>query len=71
MIKDNIRKKAKEKNMSILTVEKKAGLANGTICKWAHHSPTLSTLYKVAEVLDTSVAELLAEDKNEDKETDK
>ena len=56
---DNVRRKAKEAGISINSIEKLTGLSIGSICKWNTVSPTASSLLKVANVLNTSVDELL------------
>ena len=60
MIYDNIKKICEERKNSVSTVEKKAGLSNGTICKWNSSSPTVNKLQSVAKVLDVKIDELLS-----------
>ena len=61
MIIDNIQRIADEKGLSIRSIERKAGLSNGTISKWDDHSPTVDNLTAVASVLKVSVNKLLKE----------
>lgn len=56
---DNIVKKAKEKKMSINSIEKSLGLGAGSICKWNSVSPTVRNLQAVAKALDCSVDDLM------------
>ena len=57
---ERIKQLAKEKNLSIAKLEKKAGLANATIRKWENAKPQAESLAKVARVLDVSIEELMA-----------
>ena len=50
-----------EKGMSINSLEKKAGIAIGSVYKWNSVSPTIRNISKVAEVLECSIDELLKE----------
>ena len=54
-------KRASEKGMSINSLEKKAGIAIGSVYKWNSVSPTIRNISKVAEVLECSIDELLKE----------
>lgn len=56
---DRIKRVAKDKHLPISTVEKAAGLANGSIGKWNDVSPSVSNLKKVADALDVPIEELL------------
>ena len=62
MIYDNIRKRAKKVGISINAIEKEAGLAIGSVCKWNTISPTVKSLAKVARILGCTVDELLREE---------
>ena len=59
LIYDNICLRAKKIGLSINAIEKEAGLAIGSICKWNLVSPTVRSLSKVAEILKCSVDDLL------------
>lgn len=61
MIYDNICKKAKEKGVSINSIEKETNLSIGSICKWNIVSPTAKSLKKVAIFLGCTVDDLLTE----------
>ena len=47
----NIKTVAKERGIPLYIVERKAGLSNGSMCKWDSVSPTVNNLKKVADVL--------------------
>ncbi|MCM1327275.1 MAG: helix-turn-helix domain-containing protein [Bacteroidales bacterium] len=51
----------KQKGVSVSSVEKRAGLANGLITKWNTFNPTVKSLKAVADVLEVTVDELLKE----------
>lgn len=59
----NVESLVKEKGMTISQLEKKAGIANGTIGKWrdGNNIPLITTLTKVAETLGVTVNRLLKE----------
>lgn len=61
VIYDKIKKICAEKNVSISSVEKDAGLSNGAISKWGDKMPLADNLYSVAKVLNVTVEELLNE----------
>ncbi len=61
MIYDNICNVAKEKKVSINSIEKETGLSVGSLCKWNVVSPTVRSLSKVAEYLGVSIEDLLKE----------
>lgn len=56
---EKVKKLAAEKGMNISSLEKKAGIGNGTIGRWKESKPNLKTIEKVAEVLEIPVEELL------------
>lgn len=56
LIYDKVKEICKEKNISISSVEKKAGLGNGAITKWNNSSPTVDKLKAVADVLEIDVS---------------
>ena len=58
---DNICKEAKEKNISINTIEKETELSTGSLCKWNTVSPTVRSLKKVADCLGTTIEKLIEE----------
>lgn len=59
MIYDKIKEICKTKGFSVMSVEKKAGLSNGSIRKWNTSSPTVDSLKAVANVLGVRVEELI------------
>lgn len=59
MIYDKIKEICKSKEISVASVEKEAGLSNGTISKWNSSSPTVEKLNAVAKVLKVTVGSLL------------
>lgn len=69
MIYKNIRRIAKEKGISINYLEKMAGVSRGSICKWGSRGeankvePGIWKLEKVAEILGTSIEQLIEKEK--------
>lgn len=63
MIYENIKRICTDKGVSIAEIEKRAGLGNGTIKKWEICSPTVSKLEAVARILDTSIMDILGQEK--------
>lgn len=61
VIYDNVVELAAKKNMTIMRVEREAGLANGTIGKWKTRTsdPQLKSIVAVADVLGVTVNRLL------------
>lgn len=59
MLFDKINDLAREKNLTIMALEKKAGIANGAIGKWKTGSPNLETLKKVADALEVPLSSLI------------
>ena len=59
MIYDKIKEVCKSKRGSVTSVERKAGLSNGTISKWNDVSPTVDKLNAVAKVLKVKIDTLL------------
>lgn len=58
---DNICAIAKEKGISINSIEKTTELSIGSLCKWNTVSPTVRSLKKVAVALGVPVEKLLEE----------
>ena len=56
---NHIRFIAKWRGLSINQLEKDAGLSSGSICKWGSVSPSISSLQKVAELLEVTPNDLL------------
>lgn len=61
MIYNTIKAICEERGISVTSIEKQAGLGNGTISKWDKASPTIEKLKPVADVLGCSIDELIAE----------
>ncbi|RHO90073.1 XRE family transcriptional regulator [Ruminococcus sp. AF41-9] len=65
MIYKNICRIAKEKGISINSLEKMAGISRGSICKWGSIDendkiePGIWKLEKVAKILDVSIEQLI------------
>ena len=57
----NIRETAKSQKISIRSIEAKAGLSTGSICKWSVCNPSVAKLKKVADVLGVSMDSLMRE----------
>lgn len=61
---ETIKKLAKEQGLSLLQVNDKAGLGKMSIYNWKNKTPSISALKKVAEVLNTTVNDLINESSN-------
>ena len=61
MVYDSVKKICDEKGMTISSVEKAAGIGNGTIAGWKNSSPRMDILIKVANVLEVSIEDLTRE----------
>lgn len=59
MIFDKIKEICNEKGISIASLERSAGLSNGTISKWNDSSPTVENLQAVAKVLKVKIYKLI------------
>lgn len=62
MIYENVKQLCDKKNMTIMALEKAAGLANGTVGRWRNSIPTAVSLQKVASVLEVSMETLMKEE---------
>lgn len=60
---DAVKKRAQKKGISIYELEKRIGIASGSIIKWNDSIPRSDRLYSVAAILGCSVDDLLAEAK--------
>lgn len=58
---DEIVKRAKEKKVSIRSIEETAGISNGSMCKWNSVSPSVRALKAVADILECTVDDLLVD----------
>lgn len=61
MIYENVKRLCKERNITIMELEKACGIANGTVGKWAlrNSSPRVETLLRVASYFNVSMDELV------------
>lgn len=59
MILENVTALCEKRGKTIAAVEREAGIGNGTIGKWKAATPNISTLEKVAKVLDVPLSKLL------------
>jgi transcriptional regulator with XRE-family HTH domain len=62
MLMDKIRDLAKKQNMTIAELCEKSGVPYSCIYEWNNHEPSASRLLAVANVLGTTVEELMKED---------
>lgn len=51
-----------EKDIAVSELERKVGLANGTIRRWDNAAPNITNLTKVADYLDISIDYLMGRD---------
>lgn len=58
---ERIKNLCNQQNLSIMELEKKAGLGNGVVGRWRESDPQTSSLIKVAEALKVSVSDLIGE----------
>ena len=56
---ETIRSEAKKKGMTIVELERRAGMARGALYKLNNSSPTLATLEKIADALGIKVSTLI------------
>lgn len=58
-----IRQLCNERNISITTLERECGLANGTVCKWQDEAqrPRVDTVKAVADYFKVTMDELVGE----------
>lgn len=58
-MKDTVARLARERNMTVLEVERKAGLVPRSIYRWNRQAPSIDKVCKVAKVLGVTVDELV------------
>lgn len=58
---DKIKSIAKEKNIPIIELERKADVAIGSVGKWNKVSPTAKSLKAVADVLEVTMDSLIGD----------
>ena len=61
LIFENVKALCDKKGISITQLEKEAELSPGAVNKWKTHSPTVTSLQKVAKVLKVKMEKLLQE----------
>jgi transcriptional regulator with XRE-family HTH domain len=54
-----IKEIAAHKGLTIKELEKRAGVANGTVGSWRQSSPTVSSLEKISSALNVNITRLL------------
>lgn len=62
MIYERIEKLCKERCVSIRRLETECQLSNGSVVKWKTSSPTVESLYKVAQFFGVSIDELVRDE---------
>ena len=58
-VKGRVSELAAAQGLTIAELERKVGIANGTIGKWVRQKPSIDTLQKIADYFDTSTDYLL------------
>ena len=61
MLYENVKEKAAKVPISINELEKRIGIASGSICKWNDIRPSVDKVKRAAEVLGTTIDELMEE----------
>lgn len=56
---NKIKKICEDQNLTIMELEKRAGLGNGVIGKWRESKPLIDSVIKVANALDVPLEKLL------------
>lgn len=59
---EKIKAIADQNSLSIQEIEKRSGLGNGSVSKWATSMPKADSLYKVAKILDRSIEYFLTDE---------
>lgn len=57
--------KAKEQRYTLAALERAAGLSNGAIAKWRVNEPSVDRVQRVADVLGTTIDELIVKPQKE------
>lgn len=63
---ENIRRICKERDLSILRLEREAGLAAHTMCRWDKNIPSVDKVKRVADALGVTVDDLLRKENSHD-----
>lgn len=64
---ERIMELAAQKGLSVAALERKAGIANGVLCKWkgGGQGATIGSLVKIAKVLEVTVDDLLPKEEKQ------
>lgn len=62
MLIENVRRKCRERGITLAELERATGIGNGVIARWEGSSPRVDNVQKVAEYFGVTVDELLAAD---------
>lgn len=62
MIYDNVKNLCEKQGLTIMALEQRAGLANGTIGGWRNSKPMAESLLKVSQVLGVPMEELMKQE---------
>ena len=62
---DKIRDLCKERNLTIVSLEKSTGISKGNICKWNTSLPSIDNLVKIADYFNLSIDEIIGRDKKD------
>lgn len=60
---ENIKRACRMKRMTVFDLEKAAGLPYNTVTRWGKTSPSVDKVKKAADALQTTVDELLKEER--------
>lgn len=63
---ENIKRIAKEKEISVKKIGRESGVGENSIYRWDKHYPNLSSLNKVAGYLGVSIDKLLESERSEE-----
>lgn len=58
-IKEKVKLLGEMRGLSLSEIERRAGIGNSTICKWDRISPMIDKVWKVANVLNVTIDELV------------
>ena len=59
---NTVKKCCTEKGKTIFALETEAGFPRGSICKWDDHTPSITKVKKVADLLGVTIDELIKEE---------
>lgn len=66
-IADNVMRYADNQGVSLRSLERRAGISNGSIRTWNDRSPNVYYVSRVASLLDVSIYDLLRAEEKEEK----